>query len=176
MPKLSYEGKSSRRAGRPKSRQAVFSAAPRQRWPTYALPRADLRLTLSRSVVFNPFFLYTPIPTPFDCLVISIPRSRDPESYGQQANKIKSQELQALRDELNAKLADQVAATIEADERSQSLEKQLAEAKSKAQAAERAAESAEEHSQALGKKLEEADKEAQKVCAHNDGTMGFMEP
>ncbi len=80
-----------------------------------------------------------------------------------QANKNKTQELQAARDSFNAKLAAQAATAIEAEEKSQDLEKRLESARARAQEAEKALESAEERCRELEKRVRAADKDAQTV-------------
>jgi intracellular protein transport protein USO1 len=60
------------------------------------------------------------------------------------ANKSKAQELAATRDSLNAKVADQVAATIEAEERAQLAEKKIEEVKGRLAEVEKLLEAAEE--------------------------------
>ena len=78
-------------------------------------------------------------------------------------NKSKAQELQAASDRFDSKLADQVAATIEAEERSQDLEKKLGLANIKVQETYQSLDASEEQCQDLERRLAATEREKQKV-------------
>jgi len=78
-------------------------------------------------------------------------------------NKSKAQELQAALDRFDSKLADQAAVTVEAEKRSQDLEKKLGLANIKVQETYQSLEASEEQCQDLERRLEATERDKQKA-------------